>query len=466
VVDTWSSAPGDNRNDMRNLTKKLKGPHALSWKPCQGDSLNLPDHRYIADVAASFQRSQVHIIKLSIHYKQDYPPQEVVEQSRMSRHYPSKDNEIITGKRSKVRDLDNEEKFKTSTLGEIVSLEKSNKNVIVFMNLMNRVCKSYLDNYVIVFIDDILIYSKNKKEHEGHLKLILRFLKEEKLFAKFSKCEFWLSTVKFLGHVIDSEGIHVDPAKIESNKDWASPKTPTEIHQFLGSENFVVYCDASHKGLGAVLMQMENVIAYVSCQLKQILDAQIEARKEENYGAEDLCGMFKKLEPRADGTLCLRNRSWIPCFGDLRTLIMHESHKSKYSIHPGSEKMYQDLKKLYWLPNIKLKSPLMSENESMEKLTRQYLNEVVSRYGVQVSIVFDRDEQLSRVHSTFHISNLKKCFFDELLYIPLDEIQIDDKLNFIEEPVEIMDREVKRLKQSRIPIVKVRWNSMRGPEFT
>ncbi|GJY44411.1 putative reverse transcriptase domain-containing protein [Tanacetum coccineum] len=99
----------------------------------------------------------------------------------------------------------------------------------IFMDLMNRVCKPYLDNFVIVFIDDILIYSKNKKEHEGHLKLILRLFEEEKLFAKFSKCKFWLSTMKFLGHLIDSEGIHVDPAKIESIKDWASPKTPTEI---------------------------------------------------------------------------------------------------------------------------------------------------------------------------------------------------------------------------------------------
>ncbi|GJY34783.1 putative reverse transcriptase domain-containing protein, partial [Tanacetum coccineum] len=156
----------------------------------------------------------------------------------------------------------------------------------VFMDLMNRVCKPYLDRFVIVFIDDILIYSKSRKEHEGHLKLILKLLKEEELYAKFSKCEFWLSKVQFLGHVIDSEGIHVDPAKIESIKDWASPKTPTEIRQFLekaeaafqllkqklcsalilalpeGSENFVVYCDASHKGLGTVLMQREKVIAY------------------------------------------------------------------------------------------------------------------------------------------------------------------------------------------------------------
>ncbi|GJS58003.1 putative reverse transcriptase domain-containing protein [Tanacetum coccineum] len=86
---------------------------------------------------------------------------------------------------------------------------------------------------------------------------------------------------------------------------------------------------------------------------KRILNAQAEARKEENYVAKDLCGIIKKLEPRADERLCLRNRSWIPYFGDLRDLIMHESHKSKYLIHPGSDKMYQDLKKLYWLPNIK-----------------------------------------------------------------------------------------------------------------
>ncbi|GKB50553.1 putative reverse transcriptase domain-containing protein, partial [Tanacetum coccineum] len=99
----------------------------------------------------------------------------------------------------------------------------------VFMDLMNRVCKQYLDKFVIFFIDDILIYSKNKEEHEEHLKQILELLKKEELYAKFSKCEFWIPKVQFLGHVIDSEGIHVDPAKIESIKDWTSPKSPTEI---------------------------------------------------------------------------------------------------------------------------------------------------------------------------------------------------------------------------------------------
>ncbi|GJS15195.1 putative reverse transcriptase domain-containing protein [Tanacetum coccineum] len=391
----------------------------------------------------------------------------------------------------------------------------------VFMDLMNRVCKPYLDKFVIVFIDDILIYSKNKQEHAEHLKLILELLKKEQLYAKFSKCEFWIPKVQFLGHVIDSQGIHVDPAKIESVKDWESPKSATEIRQFLGlagyyrrfiegfskiakpmtkltqkkikfewsdkaeaafqlikqklcsapilalpegNEDFIAYCDASIKGLGAVLMQREKVIAYASRQLKiheknytthdlelgavvfalkiwrhylygtkctvftdhkslqhildqkelnmrqrrwlellsdydceiryhpgkanvvadalsrkervkplrvralvmtigldlpkRILEAQIEARKPENLKSEDVGGMLienskdpekprkEKLEPRADGTMCLNNRSWLPCYGDLRALIMHESHKSKYSVHPGSDIIYQDMKQL------------------------------------------------------------------------------------------------------------------------
>ncbi|GJX21502.1 reverse transcriptase domain-containing protein [Tanacetum coccineum] len=639
----------------------------------------------------------------------------------------------------------------------------------VFMDLMNRVCRPYLDKFVIVFIDTLKSTPKTN-ENKITSRLILELLKKEELYAKFSKCDFWLSSVQFLGHVIDSKGIHVDPAKIESIKDWESPKTPTEIRQFLGlagyyrrfiegfskiskpmtkltqknvkfnwgekeetafqtlkqklcsapilalpegSENFVVYCDASHKGLGAVLMQKEKVIAYASRQLKiheknytthdlelgavvfalkmwrhylygtkcvvytdhkslqhildqkelnmrqrrwlellsdydcelryhpgkanvvadalsrkcrpkplrvralvmtiglnlpaRILNAQVEARKEENYGTEDLLGMIKKLEPRADGTLCLKNRSWIPLFGDLRALIMHESHKSKYSIHPGSDKMYQDLKKLYWWPNMKaeiatyvidrltksayflpakklLNVELTQRNTErsgvrhgvlfrsspiawrfvvpiLQSLQEAFWNSIrydtayhpidgqsegtypnIGRHAPSIyhtsikaapfealyghkcrspvcwaevgdaqltgpEIVRETTEKIiqikhrlqasrdrqkcyadkrrkplefqvgdkvmlkvspwkARVHSTFHVSNLKKCLSDEPLAIPLDEIHIDEKLHFIEEPVEIMDREVKRLKQSRIPIVKVRWNSKRGPEYT
>ncbi|GJV74971.1 putative reverse transcriptase domain-containing protein [Tanacetum coccineum] len=588
----------------------------------------------------------------------------------------------------------------------------------VFMDLMNRVCKPYLDKFVIVFIDDILIYSKDKKEHEEHLKAILELLKKEKLYAKFSKCEFWIPKVQFL---IDSRGIYVDPAKIESIKDWLIKQKLCSAPILAlpeGSKDFVVYYDASHKGLGTVLMQREKVIAYASRQLKvheknytthdlelgsvvfalkiwrhylyetkytvftdhkslqHILDQkELNMRqrrwlellsdydcdiryhpRKANVVADALSrGMIRKdipkekLEPRVDGTLCLNGRSLLPCYGDLRSVIMHESHKSKYSIHPGSEKMYQDMKKLYWWPNMKAdiatyvskcltcarvkaehqrpsrllvqpaipewkwdnitkdfitKLPKSSqgfdtiwvimhrltksahflpirENDPLDKLARLYLDRIVARQGIPVSIICDRDgrftsnfwksfqkalgtnikvgeaqrtgpeliqettekivlikqwmqaaqdrqksyadrkrkpmefevgdmvmlkvspwkgivqfgkrgklnpryvgpfkvlakvgkvayklelpQELSRVHHTFHVSNLKKCYADEPLVMPLEGIHVDDKLQFVEEPVEIMEREIKRLKQSRIPLVKVRWNSRRGPEFT
>ncbi|GJV83482.1 putative reverse transcriptase domain-containing protein [Tanacetum coccineum] len=153
----------------------------------------------------------------------------------------------------------------------------------VFMDLMNRMCKPYLEKFVIVFIDDILIYSRNKEEHVDHLTIILELLKKEKLYAKFSKCDFWISIVQFLGHLIDSQGLHVDPAKIEAkNRKYIWGKDQETAFQLLkqklceapilalleGDDDFVVYCDASLQGLGVVLMQREKVIAYASRQLK------------------------------------------------------------------------------------------------------------------------------------------------------------------------------------------------------
>nr|GEV66803.1 hypothetical protein [Tanacetum cinerariifolium] len=324
----------------------------------------------------------------------------------------------------------------------------------LFMDLMNRVCKPYLDKFVIVFIDDILIYSKNKEDHEEHLKTILELLKSEKLYAKFLKCDFWLESVDFLGHVIDSDGVHVDPAKKNKKFEWGMEEEEAflTLKQKLcsapilalpeGTENFIVYCDASLKGYGAVLMQREK----------------------------DMLRHMKEL---------------------LELLVSSDHDRLTKSAH--------------FLP--------MKKTDSIEKLAQLYLKEIVCRHGVPVSIISDRDsdkvmlkvspwkgiirfgkrgklspryigpfeiikrigpvayklelpEKLHGIHNTFHVSNLKKCLANENSVIPLEEVQLDDKLHFIKEPVEIMDREVKQLKQSRIPIVKVRWNSRRGPEYT
>ncbi|GJV05930.1 reverse transcriptase domain-containing protein [Tanacetum coccineum] len=679
----------------------------------------------------------------------------------------------------------------------------------VFMDLMNRVCKLYLDKFVIVFIDDILIYSKTKEDHEVHLGLVLELLRKEKLYAKFSKCEFWLQEVHFLGHVVNQNGIHVDPNKIEAVKNWKTPTTPSEIRSFLGLagyyrrfianfskiakpltsltqknqkyvwgveqeeafqtlknnlcdapiltlpdgvEDFIVYCDASNQGLGCVLMQRGKVIAYASRQLKiheknytthdlelgtvvfslktlrhylygtksviytdhkslqhifdqkelnmrqrrwielfsdyeceiryhpgkanvvadalsrkerlkprrvramamtvqagmreKIQVAHSEALKQENVFMENLHGLDQQMEKKEGENLYFMDRIWVPLIGDVRTMIMDEAHKSKYFVHPGADKMYYDLRDMYWWPGMKRdiatyvskcltcsKLPrsksghdtiwvivdrltksahflAIREDYSTEKLAKIYIDEIVARHGVPVSIISDRDgrftsrcwqtvqkalgtrldmstayhpqtdgqsertiqtledmlrgsaeigessligpelvqettdkvmlikeklkaardrqksyadnrrkplefevgdrvmlkvspwkcvirfgkkgklapryvgpfeilerigpvayrlrlpEELSGVHDTFHVSNLKKCLADASFHVPLGEIKVDKILRFVEEPVEIMDREVKSLKRSKIALVKVRWNFKRGPEFT
>ncbi|KAL0550166.1 hypothetical protein IC582_014669 [Cucumis melo] len=206
----------------------------------------------------------------------------------------------------------------------------------VFMDLMNRVFREFLDTFVIVFIDDILIYSKTEAEHEEHLRMVLQTLRDNKLYAKFSKCEFWLQQVSFLGHVVSKAGVSVDPAKIEAVTGWTRPSTVSEVRSFLGlagyyrrfvenfsriatpltqltrkgapfvwskacedsfqnlkqklvtapvltvpdgSGSFVIYSDASKKGLGCVLMQQGKVVAYASRQLKS---------HEQNYPTHDL----------------------------------------------------------------------------------------------------------------------------------------------------------------------------------
>ncbi|GKD69251.1 putative reverse transcriptase domain-containing protein [Tanacetum coccineum] len=191
--------------------------------------------------------------------------------------------------------------------------------------------RPYLDKFVIVFIDDILIYSKSKEEHEVHPMLILELLEKEKLFEKFSNCEFWLQEVYFLSHVVNSEGIHVDPNKIEAKNKKFKWGDEQEI-AFLtlkdmlcdalilalpeGADDFIVYCDASNQGFGCVLMQRNKA---------RILEAQSKASKGLNTPVEMLKGLDKQFKRKEDGGLYLAERIWVPVYGNLRTLVINEA---------------------------------------------------------------------------------------------------------------------------------------------
>nr|GEX52601.1 DNA/RNA polymerases superfamily protein [Tanacetum cinerariifolium] len=239
---------------------------------------------------------------------------------------------------------------------------------MVFIDLMNRVCKLYLDKFVIMFIDDILMYSKSMEVHKVHLKTVLELLKKEKLFAKFSKCEFWLQEVHFLGHVVNSNSIHVDP--ILSLPD--------------GPGDFVVYCDASNQGFGCVLMQRGKVIAYTSCQLNiheknytnrdlelgkvnvvvdalsrkervkprrvraifmiiqsSVIDKIVVAQSKASKANIVVDAWRRKggVKPRRVRDICRTIQTeisekiiWILMVGDVRTLILEEAHATKYSV--------------------------------------------------------------------------------------------------------------------------------------
>nr|GEV87930.1 putative reverse transcriptase domain-containing protein [Tanacetum cinerariifolium] len=296
------------------------------------------------------------------------------------------------------------------------------------------------------------------------------------------------------------------------------------------NNDFVVYCDASHQGLGEVLMQRkkhildqkelnmrqrywlelladydckiryhplkENVVADALSQKEQIkpfrlrslvmtihpklpsqiFEAQTEAIKEENIKPENLRGMNKAFEIRPDGTCCIKNQSWLPLFGNLRDLIMHESHKSKFwqSLQDAlgtqldmssayhletdgqSERTIQTLEYMLracvidFEKGCKKHLPLVEFSYNNSYHASIKASPFEAHYGRKIEL----PEELKNVHNTFHVSNLKKCLSDESLVIPMKELRLDAKLNFVEEPVEIMDREVKQLKQSRIPIVK------------
>ncbi|GKA43290.1 putative reverse transcriptase domain-containing protein [Tanacetum coccineum] len=489
---------------------------------------------------------------------------------------------------------------------------------VVFMDLMNRVSKPYLDKFIIVFIDDILIYSKTKEEHEVHLKLVLELVRKEKLYAKFSKLRCTLQEVHFLGHVVNQSGNHVDPSKIEAMKNWKAPTTSSEamliayasrqlkIHEknytthdlelgvvvfalktwrhYLYGTKSVIYTD--HKSLQHIFDQKElnmrqrregqkgeprqvraMAMTIQSGVNRMILAAQGEAFKQENVLAERLHGLDQQMERKEDETdkmyYDLRDMYWWPgmkrdiatyvskCLTCAKVKAEHQRPSGllqqpeipewkwdrdtmdllqralgtrldlSTSYHPQidgqSERTIQTLEDMLracvidfggsWdvhlplaefsynnsyhssircasfeaLYGRKCRSPVLWAEVLLKvspwkgvvrfgkkgKLAPRYVGpfEILERIGL-VAYRLRLLEELSSVHDTFHVSNLKKCLADANLHVPLDEIKVDKTLHFFEEPVEIMEREIKKLKRRNIALVKVRWNSKCGPEFT
>nr|GEX39613.1 hypothetical protein [Tanacetum cinerariifolium] len=325
----------------------------------------------------------------------------------------------------------------------------------------------------------------------GHLKLILKLLKEEELYAKFSKCEFWLLKVQFLCHMIDSKGIHVDPAKVESIKYWTSPKTPTEIRQFLGRPS---YYRQFIEGFLKIARPMTKLT-----QKGVKFDWGEKAEAVSQLLKQKLCSAPILALPKGSENFVVHEKNYTTYDLELGAVVFALKMWRHYLdsqltgleiIHETTEKIVQ-IKRRIQATRDRQKSYVDVRRKPLEfqvgdkvmlkvspwkwvirfgkrgKLNPRYIGpfKIIAKVGI-VACRLELLEKLSRVHSTFHVSNLKKCYADEPLDIPLDEIKVDDKLHFIEEPVEIIDREVKRLKQSRIPIFKVRWNSRRGPEFT
>nr|GEY84485.1 putative reverse transcriptase domain-containing protein [Tanacetum cinerariifolium] len=427
-------------------------------------------------------------------------------------------------------------------------------------------------------------FPENYTTHDLELRLMVFALKIWRHYLYGTKCTMFTNH-KSLQHILDQKELNM------RQRHWLELLSDYECKIHYHPRNANVVADALSRKEQIKPIRVQALVMTIGLELpKQILNAQTKARKPKNIKNEDVGGMLvenskdpeklrtEKLEPCADGTLCLNGRRWLPCYGDMRTVIIYEAHKSKYSIHPGSDKIYQDMKRLYWWPNIKadiatyvrkcltcakvkdkhkrpsglLVQPKIPEwkwdNITMDffmklpKSSQGYdtiwviVTDLLSLYHASIKaapfeVLYGRKchspicwtevgeaqllgpeliqettdkiiqikqrmqsahdrqksyadlkrkpmefkigdrvldkvrtiayklelpQELSRVHNTFHVSNLKKCHADEPLAVPLDGLHFDDKLDFVEEPIEIMDWEVKRLKQSRILLVKVR----------
>ncbi|GJU74579.1 putative reverse transcriptase domain-containing protein [Tanacetum coccineum] len=446
---------------------------------------------------------------------------------------------------------------------------------------MNRICKPMLDKSVIVFIDDILVYSKSKEEHEVHLREVLETLRKERLYAKFSKCKFWLEEVQFLGHVINSEGLKVDLAKIKAVMNWKAPKSVGEIQR---TEDLVVYSDASYSGFGCVLMQRGKIwrhylygvkfIIYTDhkslqcfldkkdpnmrqrrwldllkdydCEicyhpgknkigtsgsiekkkigkasvlhltfliLKTIVEGLRLDKEESTFLSEAMSRSYfwknhtnfqEELGTKLHMSMVFHPQTNVQSERTIQTLedmlracvidfggnwddhlpLVEFAYNNSYHASikmPPYEMLYgrrcqtpaaQDRWKSYAdnrrrpielnvgdfvMLKISLwKGVLRFKNKG--KLSSRFIGpfKILKQDG-EVAYVLELPEEMRGIHNTFHVSYLGKCLANESSVVTLDDIEIDPELTIREEPMTILGRKSRQLRNKVIPLVKVQW---------
>ncbi|XP_020963973.1 uncharacterized protein LOC110265353 [Arachis ipaensis] len=300
----------------------------------------------------------------------------------------------------------------------------------VFMDYMNRVFRPFLDKFVVVFIDDILVYSKTAKEHEEHLRIVLQILKERKLYAKLSKCEFWKEEVKFLGHVVSKGGIAVDPSKVEAVMEWERPTTVTEVRSFLGLAG---YYRRFIEGFFWIVLPMTKL-----------------TRKEVPFVWTSECKeSFQTLKQKLTSA---------------PVLILPEPHEPFEVYYDAS------LKASVLDPDVipettenikKIRARILtaqSRQKSYADQRRKPLEFEVGkhRFG-PVAYRVALPPHLSNLHDVFYVSQLRKYTSDAAHVLEPESVELKENLTFQVTPVRIDDLSVKKLRGKKVPLVKVAW---------
>ncbi|KAL5540482.1 hypothetical protein UlMin_043076 [Ulmus minor] len=356
-----------------------------------------------------------------------------------------------------------------------------------FMDLMNRVFKEFLDRFVIVFIDDILVYSKSAEEHEEHLRLILQTLRDHQLFAKFKKCEFWLNQVAFLGHVISKDGVAVDPSKVEAVENWKPPTNASESSHFL------------HVRTTYTLDQLADLYVREIVRLHGV-PVSIISDRDGRFTASFWKSLHRSLgtklkfstafHPQTDGQTERTNQ----ILEDISPVHWHESgeHKlmdldfvstttdaiekiqKRMRAAQSRQKSYADKRRRplefdegdhVFLKIAPMKGVMRFGRKG--KLSPRFIGpfEILKRVG-NVAYQLALPPSLSAVHNVFHVSMLKKYVSDPSHVLQEAPVEIDEKLSYEERPVRILDRKTKELRNKTVALVKVLWRNHAVEEAT